>query len=189
MSSHPEEFNKLYLDEGYIDHDPFAEYVMNEDQRPISWRDPRAKKIRTEKSDFFQNSLKDFGMSYGVTIPVRDASNWKLGGTGVSFEASSNKDGDEIVAHATPLVESAAMLFHSRVQEGDIMRQFFPLSMREKECLLWVAAGLTNKEIAYKLSLSDKTVELHIKNAAKRLNACNRAHAVSRALIYGVITP
>lgn len=189
MSSHPEEFNTLYLDQGYIDHDPFAQYALTEDQRPISWQDPRAGKYRTEKSEFFQNSLRDFGMDYGITIPVRDASNWKLGGTGVCFEASNDKEGDEIVARATPFVESAAMLFHSRVQEGDMMRQFFPLSVREKECLLWVAAGLTNKEIAFKLSLSDKTVELHIKNAAKRLNARNRAHAVSRALIYGVISP
>ncbi|WP_052261515.1 helix-turn-helix transcriptional regulator [Ruegeria sp. ANG-S4] len=189
MSSHSEEFNRLYLDEGYIDHDPFAQYALTEDQRPISWRDPRAKKFQTKKSDFFQNSMKDFGMDYGITIPVRDASNWKLGGTGVCFEACSEQQGDEIVARATPFVESAAMLFHSRVQEGDMMRQFFPLSTREKECLLWVAAGLTNKEIAFKLSLSDKTVELHVKNAAKRLNARNRAHAVSRALIYGVIAP
>jgi DNA-binding CsgD family transcriptional regulator len=189
MSSHPEEFNSRYLDQGYIDHDPFGQYAMTEDQRPISWQDPRAGKYRTEKSEFFQNSLRDFGMDYGVTIPVRDASNWKLGGTGVCFEASNDKEGDEIVARATPFVESAAMLFHSRVQERDMMRQFFPLSVREKECLLWVAAGLTNKEIAFKLSLSDKTVELHIKNAAKRLNARNRAHAVSRALIYGVISP
>ncbi len=189
MSSHREEFNELYLDEGYIDHDPFAQYAMTEDHRPISWRDPRAKQFQTEKSEFFQNAMIDFGMNYGITIPVRDASNWKLGGTGVCFEAGSDKEGDEIVARVTPLVESAAMLFHSRVQEGDMMRQFFPLSVREKECLHWVAAGLTNKEIAFRLSLSDKTVELHVKNAAKRLNARNRTHAVSRALIYGIITP
>ena len=98
MSSHPEEFNTLYLDQGYIDHDPFAQYALTEDQRPISWQDPRAGKYRTEKSEFFQNSLRDFGMDYGVTIPVRDASNWKLGGTGVCFEASNDKEGDEIVA-------------------------------------------------------------------------------------------
>ncbi|NOD64422.1 MULTISPECIES: LuxR family transcriptional regulator [unclassified Ruegeria] len=189
MSSHVEEFNKLYLDEGYIDHDPFAQYALTEDYRPISWRDPRAKKYQTEKSDFFLNSLKEFGMAYGITVPVRDASNWKLGGTGVCFDAENDKEGDKIVARATPLIESIAMLFHSRVQEGDMMRQFFPLSSREKECLLWVAAGLTNKEIAFKLSVADKTIELHIKNAAKRLNARNRAHAVSRALIYGVIEP
>lgn len=189
MSSHPEEFNRLYLDEGYIDHDPFAQYAMNEDQRPISWCDPRASKFRTAKSDFFQNSMKDFGMDYGVTIPVRDASGFKLGGTGISFDATSEKQGEIIVAEATPLVENAAMLFHSRVQEGDMMRQFFPLSVREKECLLWVSAGLTNKEIAFKLSLSTKTVELHIGNAAQRLNARNRSHAVARALIYEVIDP
>lgn len=189
LSSHPKEFNTLYLDQGFIDHDPFAQYAMTEDQRPISWDDPRAGKFRTEKSDYFLNSLKDVGMEYGVTIPLRDASGWKLGGTGICFDAKTSKEGSKIVEQATPLVESVAMLFHARVQEGDLMRQFFPLSVRERECLLWVAAGLTNKEIAFKLSLSDKTVELHLKNAAKRLNARNRAHAVSRALVYGVISP
>jgi DNA-binding CsgD family transcriptional regulator len=189
MSSHPEEFNRLYLDEGYIDHDPFAMYAMTEEHRPISWGDPRANRFRSEKSDFFQNSLKDFGMDYGVTVPVRDASGLKLGGTGVCFEASNAKEGARIVDQATPAVESVAMLFHARVQEGDLMRQIFPLSARERECLLWVAAGLTNKEIAFKLSISEKTVELHIRNAAERLNARNRAHAVARALIYNVISP
>ena len=189
MSSHPDEFNRLYLEEGYIDHDPFAQYVMVEDEKSIAWSDPRADRFRSAKSDLFRNAMRDFGVSVGLTIPVRDDTGWRLGGTGISFDFADDLAGAKSLAAITPKVEEAAMLFHARVQDGDLLGQIFSLSPRERECLLWVAAGLTNKEIAFRLSLSDKTVELHIRNAIKRLRARNRTHAVARALIYGVIVP
>ena len=58
LSSHPEEFNRLYLEEGYIDHDPFAKYVMIEEERPIFWNDPRAGMFKSRRSEFFTSSLR-----------------------------------------------------------------------------------------------------------------------------------
>lgn len=43
------------------------------------------------------------------------------------------------------------------------------LSPREKEILFFVAEGMSNKEIAVKLYLSDKTVKTHLHNMSKLL--------------------
>ena len=57
------------------------------------------------------------------------------------------------------------------------------LTPRERECLQFVATGLRVTEIAHRLALSEKTVDLHLANARRRLGARTRDEAVARALI------
>ncbi len=56
------------------------------------------------------------------------------------------------------------------------------LSDRERQCLAYVADGLSNKQIAALLDLSPRTVEQHVINAARHLGASNRTHAVAIAI-------
>lgn len=55
------------------------------------------------------------------------------------------------------------------------------LSARELEVLRLVAAGQTNKSIAAKLVLSDRTVERHVSNIFAKLNVSSRAAATAFA--------
>jgi DNA-binding NarL/FixJ family response regulator len=50
-----------------------------------------------------------------------------------------------------------------------------------------VAAGLTNREIAAELSLSEKTVDRHLSNAFDRLGVSSRAAAAALAVERGLI--
>ncbi|MES1211183.1 MAG: response regulator transcription factor, partial [Acidobacteriota bacterium] len=52
------------------------------------------------------------------------------------------------------------------------------LSAREKEVLGLVAAGLANKEIATRLSISERTVKFHVSSILAKLGAANRTQAV-----------
>jgi DNA-binding NarL/FixJ family response regulator len=52
------------------------------------------------------------------------------------------------------------------------------LSRREVEVIHLVAEGLTDKEIATRLSISAKTVSEHVERARNKLGAANRASAV-----------
>jgi two-component system, NarL family, response regulator len=61
------------------------------------------------------------------------------------------------------------------------------LTPREIEVLQLIAAGMRNKEIAYKLALSEATVNAHIKHILEKLNASDRTHAVTTALRRGFI--
>lgn len=61
------------------------------------------------------------------------------------------------------------------------------LTLRETECLKWVAAGKTSDEIGTILALRRSTVDFHVNNAIKKLGAASRPHAVAEALRRGLI--
>ncbi|MBM2832801.1 MAG: two component transcriptional regulator, LuxR family, partial [Dehalococcoidia bacterium] len=55
------------------------------------------------------------------------------------------------------------------------------LSVREQEVLTLVAQGLTNKEVADKLYISENTVKYHMKNILDKLHLQNRAQVIAWA--------
>ena len=61
------------------------------------------------------------------------------------------------------------------------------LSDRELEVIKFVAKGLSNKQIATELFVSESTVKFHLQNASKKLQTHNRAELVSRASSAGLI--
>lgn len=63
------------------------------------------------------------------------------------------------------------------------------LAPRERECLLWVAAGSSSKRIAYKLGISLHTVNEFIGNAMRKLDATTRAEAAAKAISAKLIHP
>ena len=52
---------------------------------------------------------------------------------------------------------------------------------REREVLVWVERGSTDREIAAALTISVKTVEKHVGSILRKLGAQNRTQAVSLA--------
>ncbi|MBT3713333.1 MAG: response regulator transcription factor [Anaerolineae bacterium] len=56
-----------------------------------------------------------------------------------------------------------------------------PLSVREQEVLEMVADGARNKEIAYKLGITERTVKAHLSHIFQKLNVDSRAAAVATA--------
>jgi DNA-binding NarL/FixJ family response regulator len=61
------------------------------------------------------------------------------------------------------------------------------LSQRELEVLTLVALGLTNKEIAQRLFISDKTARNHVASCLEKLCANDRTEAVTTAIKRGLI--
>lgn len=61
------------------------------------------------------------------------------------------------------------------------------LSSRETEVLRMIAQGLANKEIAYRLGLSEHTVKFHVSALLGKLGAGSRAEAVGAGLRRGII--
>jgi NarL family two-component system response regulator LiaR len=60
------------------------------------------------------------------------------------------------------------------------------LTSREREVLALLAAGLSNNEIAEKLTLSTGTVRLHVSNVLNKLGAPNRTSAAVIAMKHGL---
>jgi len=63
------------------------------------------------------------------------------------------------------------------------------LSPREHEVLVELAQGATTAEIAVKLVISPNTVKTHIRRLLEKLEASDRAEAVSRATVMGLLDP
>ncbi|MEM8999480.1 MAG: response regulator transcription factor [Bacteroidota bacterium] len=55
------------------------------------------------------------------------------------------------------------------------------ISDREYEVLLEISQGLSNKEIADKLFLSESTIKTHVSNLLVKLDAKRRTHALQKA--------
>ena len=60
------------------------------------------------------------------------------------------------------------------------------LTPREKEVLTLLRDGLSNRDIAAALHVSENTVEFHIANLLDKLSVRNRLEAVERARALGI---
>jgi len=61
------------------------------------------------------------------------------------------------------------------------------LSDREVQVLRLVAFGNSNKRVAARLAISEETAKGHVKNILAKLSATDRTHAVTLALMRGII--
>ena len=67
----------------------------------------------------------------------------------------------------------------------DPEKHFIPLSPRETEILRSVTSGLSNKEIASELGISQQTVKNHMTSILRKLNVEDRTQAAVTALRHG----
>lgn len=70
---------------------------------------------------------------------------------------------------------------------GSTRGQTEHLTDRELEVIKAVAKGLSNKQIAHEMFVSESTVKFHLQNASKKLSAHRRAEIVHRATAAGLL--
>jgi len=82
-----------------------------------------------------------------------------------------------------------AHLLHQKLRQVSAkpVKSESPLTERERECLLWTAAGKTSVEIGRILDLSEHTVNHYLNNIARKVGAVNRTQAVAYAMRNGYI--
>jgi two-component system, NarL family, response regulator LiaR len=80
-------------------------------------------------------------------------------------------------------IDSGAMRALMDRRGDDVGRDLTP---REREVLALVADGLSNKDIADRLTLSVGTVRLHVSNVLAKLGAPNRTTAAAIAMKHGL---
>ena len=70
--------------------------------------------------------------------------------------------------------------------EGAPKRDTFGLSSREREVLVQIARGRTNREIGERLFISQKTVGVHVGNILAKLGVSGRVEAAAVAIRLGL---
>jgi LuxR family maltose regulon positive regulatory protein len=75
----------------------------------------------------------------------------------------------------------------SRTREPHIAQPVEPLTDREKEILAFLANGVSNREMASRLFVSENTVKFHLKNIYSKLAVGSRLQAITAARQLGLI--
>jgi DNA-binding CsgD family transcriptional regulator len=155
---------------------------------PIVWD---AADVETESAaGRFVADASRFGVRRGFAVSFRDA--WPLRVV-VGFDSSRSPLSDPrciaVLARLGDLMLLAAAL-HDRVLKprlGMLGRGGqADLTTRESDCLRMAARGLTSADIGGKLGIAERTVNFHMRNVLRKLDAANRAEAIAKALARGV---
>ena len=83
--------------------------------------------------------------------------------------------------------EVAKKLMHEVVAPASNANVLNDLTEREREVLGSLGLGMSNKEIAYKISVSEKTVKAHVSSILNKLNLPGRTHAALYASRRGLV--
>ena len=88
-----------------------------------------------------------------------------------------------------PAALSARLLpMRAPTPEGLAEGALEPLTPREREVLELLAHGLSNRQIAERLGISEHTAKFHVAAISGKLGAASRTEAVSRGVRRGLIT-
>lgn len=72
-------------------------------------------------------------------------------------------------------------------EEAATEKEFPALTGREVEVLSWLKDGKTSWEVSMILEVSERTINFHVANLKKKLNASNRMNAVAQAMHLGLV--
>ena len=120
-----------------------------------------------------------------VILTSYDMINYKRLALGKGARDFINKslDVDEVIERLDKVYKDEKIYF------DDEEKIIEPLTKREEEILLEVLSGLTKKEIADKLYISERTLYNHLANIYAKLGAKNAIEAYKIALELGYIRP
>jgi DNA-binding NarL/FixJ family response regulator len=95
------------------------------------------------------------------------------------------------IAAAIQAVAAGLYFVHPRflemLQSRPVRELEEPLTPRELEVLRLVAEGVPNKEIAFRLGISEHTVKFHVASLLDKLHAGSRTEAVSIGIRAGLV--
>lgn len=129
--------------------------------------------------------LRAKGICHGLSVTIRS----KQAITRVDFYSNTLESYPyhitrqaDLLLLGTYLHEATELLWRKTVPSQNPL-----LSAREIECLKWSCSGKTSQEIGLILGITQRTVYFHLKNAAAKLGVYGTRHAISRAIMMGII--
>ena len=179
----PQDWLDLYIRENFVAHD----YGVAEARKrfmPFTWLEAKEMRELSQGEARIWQAVLDYGWRDGFNVPVH-------GPAGYFGLVTMATEQPEISADLRHHLHLAALIVHDQARrlagEDAVLRLAESLTAREGECLRWVAAGLSDGEIAEKLSIGSATVKDHIERARRKLGAATRAQALLQAYLAGLV--
>jgi LuxR family transcriptional regulator, quorum-sensing system regulator BjaR1 len=182
LNGWPAEWYERYMSYGYYAEDAVAKRAR-ETVDPFLWSEAANGVRKGGMADRIMSEAKEAQLDDGFVVPIYGLNGDQYGVT----MAGRNFDKRE---KSKSSLQMMSMYAHHRLcalneaQEAELRRKrrIIRLSMREQECLRWVAAGKSDWDIGEILRISSRTVEIHVHNARVKLGAVNRTQAVVEAM-------
>lgn len=173
------EFQSIYSDSRLDKHDPILKNCFHTIY-PKQWEKIVTHTPITRKEKKFMDLSSDFGMNDGLAFPIHG-----LGDDYGILSFSSQKKGNMPNSSVLAMTNLFAQKLHTSIREHFDTAQSSEsakLAAREIDILHWCGEGKTAWEIGAILGISVRTVETHIQNAKKKLDAVTVTQAVAKAM-------
>jgi DNA-binding CsgD family transcriptional regulator len=110
----------------------------------------------------------------GIVVPVHDQG-------GLAWYSGFAGRAPDLSQRTLSIMSAAVHAGYARFKDLlDSTMPRSPLTLREAECLRWVADGKTDAEIGTILGIAARTVRFHINNAKLKLGVATRIQAVAK---------
>jgi LuxR family quorum sensing-dependent transcriptional regulator len=172
----PVQWADLYMRERFVEHDPIPRHGFRSID-PFEWSDAPFDSEREPLAKTVMDRARDFKMDKGFFVPIHFGDR-ASGGVSLAGERPEFEPG------VKPALHLMSLYAHSRIRSFIEGSEPLPpvLTAREREVLQWTAAGKSSWEIGAILSISERTVNFHVRSAMAKLDSVNRIAAVVAAL-------
>jgi DNA-binding CsgD family transcriptional regulator len=186
FTSFPPEWVRYYSRFNLEEIDPLISYAMHR-SGTFPWKEVSENFALSAKQKKFMRMTARAGFYNGLFTVMRGPNNQIAGmAIATSRKAPSPSVSTDLITAYCNQFYIAFKRFHH--QDSAHINPVL-LTAKEREILTLAAGGKTDPEIAGILGISRHTVNTHLRNIFKKLETNNRVHAVSKALLIGLIRP
>lgn len=175
-------WQKKYQEKNYLAADPTVQHGMRS-LLPVIWSENLFAPARELWED-----ARSFGLGVGWAQASRDpngiAGMLTMARSDATLSSVELQDKELRMTWLSQIAHQGMSRFLAAKMVPEIGVQLTP---REIELLRWTGDGKNSGEISDILNISERTVNFHIGNAMIKLNAANKAAAVVRAAMLGML--
>jgi len=173
---------EIYSKEDYVRVDPIIRLCRNTVQ-PFAWSEAPYDRAGDPRAAEVMDRATDFRMSEGFCLPIHGINGYEacLSMSGVDIDISSR---------TKPALHLMTIYAFERIRQllsPTSLRSTGTLTLRERETLIWAAAGKSAADTGDILGITERTVTAHIVSACQKLGAANKTQAVARAIHHRLI--
>jgi DNA-binding CsgD family transcriptional regulator len=182
--------SRLRTEPEIIANDPLSKRFLSGERALTFWRGgPLYQSFNDAEQRFFRH-YEDHGLKAGAIWPSHDRT---MGASHVllSWSSDGRRSYREAITRSRGAVHLAMTYFCEALRVKELAKTDGApaLTPRERECLLWVQAGKSSKDISERLVIAEATVNEHVAGAMRKLKASGRVQAAARAIMLDLIRP
>jgi DNA-binding CsgD family transcriptional regulator len=175
-----------YFSRGYDRNDPVLNHARQA-QGPFQWTDLHHVELTPGQRRCLEFRTHEAGYYNGVSAPLYGPCNQRAA---FSLFATEESETPDYKSGLLGLYCNYFYLAYQRFHEDkDVASVNVALSPLETDILTWAALGKSDPQICDLLKIGRHTVNTHFRHIFRKLDTNSRIHAVTKAMLLGMINP